>query len=273
MDLQQIDIYQVDAFTMNIFGGNPAAVCVLQQWLPTPVLQQIAAENFLPETAFFIPGKTATDFELRWFTPEIEMDLCGHATLATAHVLFHHIGVPGNNITFSSNSGVLPVSKKGAILTLDFPSRPPEPATLPSVFLEGLGVTPTAVFKSRDYVVLYEHESIIRQLQPNPALIHQLNIDPGGIVVTAPGESVDFVSRFFTPQASIFEDPVTGSAHCSLIPFWSKRLNKTTLTAQQLSARIGELYCTDQGDRVLIGGACKTYLVGKIFVPTHHFAG
>ncbi|MBS0032183.1 PhzF family phenazine biosynthesis protein [Chitinophaga sp. 22321] len=264
--MPHIPIYQVDAFTDEIFHGNPAAVCQLAAWLPTDVLQQIAAENFLPETAFFIPTGQSGHYELRWFTPEIEMDLCGHATLATAHVLFNHLGWDMHQLCFHTQSGPLIVSKNNQLLTLDFPSRPPVPATLPPEILKGMGVYPMEVFKARDYILVYQNEDIVRNLRPDRAVLDQINLDPGGIIATAKGEKVDFVSRFFTPQASIFEDPVTGSAHCSLIPFWSGLLDKKEMTALQVSPRTGKLYCEDAGDRVLIGGHCKTYLEGNIFV-------
>ncbi|PSL46407.1 PhzF family phenazine biosynthesis protein [Chitinophaga niastensis] len=265
--MQHIPIYQVDAFTDTLFHGNPAAVCLLEAWLPTPVLQQIAAENYLPETAFFIPTNKAGHYDLRWFTPEIEMDLCGHATMAAAHVLFYHLGWDMHSITFHTQSGPLNVTKNNDILTLDFPSRPPEEAILPPVILKGIDVYPLSVYKARDYILVYQSEDIIRNMVPNQAIINQVNLDPGGIIVTAKGNEVDFVSRYFTPQASIFEDPVTGSSHCSLIPFWSKQLGKKEMVALQVSPRTGKLYCQDAGDRVLIGGTCKTYLEGKIFVP------
>ncbi|MFX1704703.1 PhzF family phenazine biosynthesis protein [Chitinophaga sp. CC14] len=265
--MPHIPIYQVDAFTHELFGGNPAAVCLLEAWLPTDILRKIAAENFLPETAFFIPSGQQGHYELRWFTPEIEMDLCGHATLACAHVLFNHLGWDMHQITFHTQSGALTVSKNNDLLTLNFPSRPAVPASLPTEILKGIGVYPMEVLKARDYILVYHDEEIVRNLQPDKAILDQINLDPGGIIVTAKGKHVDFVSRFFTPQASIFEDPVTGSAHCSLIPFWSQQLDKKEMIALQVSPRTGKLYCVDAGDRVLIGGTCKTYLEGNIFVP------
>ncbi|MBO9731970.1 MAG: PhzF family phenazine biosynthesis protein [Chitinophaga sp.] len=265
--MPHIPIYQVDAFTDELFHGNPAAVCQLETWLPTDILQKIAAENFLPETAFFIPAAQSGHYELRWFTPEIEMDLCGHATLATAHVLFNHLGWDFHQITFHTQSGPLTVSKNNQLLTLNFPARPATAASLPPEILKGIGVYPMEVLKARDYILVYHDENIIRQLQPDKSILDQINLDPGGIIVTAKGKDVDFVSRYFTPQASILEDPVTGSAHCSLIPFWSAQLDKKEMIALQVSPRTGKLYCVDAGDRVLIGGHCKTYLEGNIFVP------
>jgi predicted PhzF superfamily epimerase YddE/YHI9 len=194
------------------------------------------------------------------------MDLCGHATLATAHVLFNHLGWDMHQLTFHTQSGPLLVSKNKDLLTLNFPSRPAVPASLPPEILKGMGVYPMEVLKARDYILVYHDEEIVRNLQPDKAILDQINLDPGGIIITAKGKEVDFVSRFFTPQASIFEDPVTGSAHCSLIPFWSAQLDKKEMVALQVSARTGKLYCVDAGDRVLIGGHCKTYLEGNIFV-------
>ncbi|PRY11297.1 PhzF family phenazine biosynthesis protein [Pontibacter ummariensis] len=259
-----LSIYQVDAFTDRIFGGNPACVVPLKKWLPDETLLAIAKENAVAETAFFIQHDKHVD--LRWFTPEIEMDLCGHATLASAHVLFQHLQYPATNIAFHTQSGVLTVTKEGDYLSLDFPSRAPQVSTLPSEIAEGLNIQPQEVHKARDYVLVYKSEEEIRNLQPDRSKIDRVNLDPGGIIVTAQGDTVDFVSRFFTPQASVFEDPVTGSAHCSLIPFWAKRLGKTALEALQLSDRIGKLTCTDAGDRVYIKGQARTYLVGQIQV-------
>jgi len=259
-------LYHIDAFTQNPFGGNPAAVCHLEQWLSDDQLQAIASENFLPETAFFIALNNHGYYQIRWFTPDIEMDLCGHATLATAHVIFNHLNFEGKNITFQSASGTLHVSKEGDFLTLDFPSRIPEKVNLPEIIAEGIGIKPLEVYKSRDYVLIYDCEQTIRDINPNQQILNQINLDPGGIIVTAKGNNVDFVSRFFTPQASIFEDPVTGSAHCSLIPFWSTRLGKQELTAIQLSKREGYLKCVNSGSRVKISGRCCTFSIGQILM-------
>ena len=260
----QIPIFQIDAFTDKTFGGNPAAVCPLEFWLPDDIMQKIALENSVAETAFFIPVKDG--FEIRWFTPEIEMDLCGHATLATAHVITKHLNLPLSYIKFYSKSGVLSVTIEAELINLDFPSRRPEPSHAPQIILDGIGVKPIEVLKSRDYMLVFESEETIRHLQPKQNLLNEINLDPGGIIVTAPGHEVDFVSRFFTPQASIFEDPVTGSAHCSLIPYWSKKLGKNSLLALQLSPRVGRLSCKDLGERVLISGKAVTYLVGSIVI-------
>ena len=260
----QLSIFQVDAFTDKVFGGNPAAVCPLEQWLPDDVMQRIAMENSVAETAFFIPLNDG--FEIRWFTPEIEMDLCGHATLAAAHVIARHLIPSLSALKFHSKSGILMVTIENNLLTLDFPSRKPEPSDVPQIILEAIQVKPVETLKSRDYVLVFENEEIIRQLKPKQNILDQINLDPGGVAVTAPGKEVDFVSRYFTPQASIFEDPVTGSAHCSLIPYWSERLGKESMLALQLSSRVGKLFCKNAGDRVLISGEAVTYLEGLVTI-------
>jgi PhzF family phenazine biosynthesis protein len=263
--MHSIPIFQVDAFTEQLFGGNPAAVCPLEFWLPDEVLLQIAQENNLAETAFFITQEDS--FQLRWFTPEIEMDLCGHATLATAHVIFEHLNYSKPVINFQTASGLLQVERKAELLQMAFPARPPEQSSLPEIIQRGIGAAPKEVLKARDYVLVYESEADVLAIQPDRSILDQINIDPGGIIVTAPGERADFVSRFFTPQAVIFEDPVTGSAHCSLIPYWSKRLGKNHLYAEQLSSRKGILYCENRGEKVLISGRALTYLKGAIYYP------
>jgi PhzF family phenazine biosynthesis protein len=225
-------------------------------------MQKIAMENCVAETAFFIPH--GPGFHIRWFTPEFEIDLCGHATLATAHVLIRHLNHKNPKIKFQSKSGELFVTAEGDLLTLDFPSRMPFPVEAPQIILDGIKEKPLEVLKSRDYFLVYEDEEQIRRIQPDVGLLNQINIDPGGIIVTAPGRDVDFVSRFFTPQASVFEDPVTGSAHCSLIPYWAQKLQNDTLTALQISPRVGKLFCKQAGDRVLISGKAITYLEGLI---------
>ncbi len=258
----KLPIYQVDAFTDKIFGGNPAAVCPLETWLPDNIMQQIALENSVAETAFFIP--VSDGFEIRWFTPEIEMDLCGHATLATAHVLSKHLNTPLTSLKFHSKSGVLTVTIENELLTLDFPSRKPEPCNVPQIISDAIEEKPVEVLKSRDYLLVFENEEIIRNMKPDQTILNQINLDPGGVIVTAQGNEVDFVSRFFTPQATIFEDPVTGSAHCSLIPYWSEKLGKDSLLALQISPRTGKLFCKNSGERVLISGEAVTYLEGEI---------
>jgi len=259
-----IPIYQVDAFSDKLFGGNPAAICPLKEWLPAPQMQKIAAENNLAETAFFIPqGK---DFELRWFTPESEVDLCGHATLATAHILFTQLNFEGDAIHFHTlKAGTLTVSRKGDLYTLDFPSRAPQNCEVPEGLIEALGgKKPLEILRSRDYFIVYESEADVLALEPNFAALSR--IESLGFVVTAPGENSDFVSRFFAPSAGIDEDPVTGSSHCNLIPYWADRLGKFKLHAYQVSARRGELWCEHRGDRVLMSGKAVTYLIGAIYL-------
>ena len=260
----KLELYQIDAFTNQIFGGNPACVVPLQEWLPDAVLLQIAKENAVAETAFFIPKDN--QFQLRWFTPDIEMDLCGHATLATAHALKTILNHKENNIVFETLSGDLTVTVEGELYTLDFPSRMPIPAELPQIISQSLSIQPKEVLKSRDYVLVFESEEDIKNIHINRSIIDQINLDPGGLIITAKGENSDFVSRFFTPQSTHFEDPVTGSAHCSLIPYWAKELNKTNLEAFQLSDRVGHLYCEYHGKRVKISGQAKTYSVGHFWI-------
>lgn len=260
----KLPIFQVDAFTGKVFGGNPAAVCPLEQWLSDDVMQRIAIENSVAETAFFI--QVDQGFEIRWFTPEIEMDLCGHATLATAHVIARHLNFSLPFIQFQSKSGELTVAVEEELLTLNLPSRKPEPSEASQVILDAIQHKPVEILKSRDYVLVFEDEEMIRHLEPNQRILDQINLDPGGVVVTAKGEEVDFVSRFFTPQASIFEDSVTGSAHCSLIPYWSEKLGKDSMVALQLSSRGGKLFCKNVGERVLISGEAVTYLEGHIII-------
>ena len=256
----KLNFYQIDAFTEHIFSGNPACVVPLEEWLPDAVLLKITQENAVAETAFFVPA--GDKFHLRWFTPEIEMDLCGHATLATAHVITTILGYSKPAIVFTTLSGDLEVTVAEGLYTLDFPSRMPEAAVLPELITQALSIQPSKVLKSRDYVLVYDNEADIRAIQINRNLLDQVNLDPGGIVVTAKGADSDFVSRFFTPQASILEDPVTGSAHCSLIPYWAAVLGKKEMTAFQLSERGGQLFCVDAGERVLISGHAKTYASG-----------
>lgn len=260
----ELPLYQVDAFTDRLFAGNPAAVCLMKEWLPTDQMLQIAQENNLAETAFCLA--TPVGYAIKWFTPEIEMDLCGHATLATAHVLFQYYHPELDLLRFQSNSGELRVYRTDTRYQLDFPARKPMPAELPEIILRGMGLPPKEVLRARDYVLIYESQEQVESIQPDQALLNTINIDPGGIIVTAPGREVDFVSRFFTPQASIFEDPVTGSAHCSLIPFWSERLGKKELVAHQVSSRGGVLYVENTGERVKIGGHAITYLKGVIYL-------
>ncbi len=262
-----IDIYQIDAFTNHLFGGNPAAVCPLKEWLPDELLLNIAKENNLAETAYFVQ-QSEDRYHLRWFTPEIEIDLCGHATLASAFVIFNELNFKGDEVHFDSMSGPLSVKKIGDQLELNFPSRPPIPAGLPEGIRDGFNLAPLEVWKARDYVLVYENEEDIKAIRPDLSVLNQVNMDPGGIIVTAKSsrEGVDFVSRFFTPQAAVFEDPVTGSAHCTLVPFWAERLNKSTFQAEQLSERRGELSCELKGERVAIRGSVVKYLQGTIAI-------
>ena len=259
-----LDLYQVDAFTNSIFEGNPACIVPLPSWLPDETLLKITQENAVAETAFFVAKENK--FHLRWFTPEIEMDLCGHATLATAHCLKTILKYPSNNIVFETASGDLTVTVQDDFYFLNFPSRMPVPAALPELIEKSLNIPPKAVYKSRDYVLVYDTEQDIKNIKINRQIFDQINLGTGGVIVTSKGTSCDFVSRFFTPQASILEDPVTGSAHCSLIPFWAKKLDKKELSAMQLSKRKGILNCTEKNDRVIISGQAKTYSIGKLWI-------
>jgi predicted PhzF superfamily epimerase YddE/YHI9 len=257
-----IPYYQVDAFTGNLFAGNPAGVAILVEWLTDEVMQSIAAENNLAETAFVVPRGDC--FDLRWFTPEIEMDLCGHATLAAAHVLFEHLGYRSVSVEFQTRSGLLAVTRTESLLTLDFPSRPAAACEMPDGLVEGLGAKPLEVFKARDYLAVFEREADVRALQPRMDVLAKLPCL--GVIATAPGDTCDFVSRFFAPGAGVPEDPVTGSAHCTLIPYWSGRLNRYQLRALQVSKRGGELYCAERGERVGISGRAITYSTGFLHV-------
>ncbi|MCG8579114.1 MAG: PhzF family phenazine biosynthesis protein [Bacteroidales bacterium] len=260
----KLPIYQIDAFTEEIYGGNPACVVPLQDWLPDEVLLKIAKENAVAETAFFVREKNS--IHLRWFTPDLEMDLCGHATLATAYVLKVHMDYEPDIMVFDTLSGELKVECHADLMTLDFPSREPIRADLPKTIKDAISTQPDAVLVARDYVLVYPSESMVDNLQIDRHTFDQIDLGTGGVIATARGNQSDFVSRFFTPQATILEDPVTGSAHCSLIPYWSKQLNKSDMTAIQLSDRRGTLYCQDKGDRVLISGKARTFMVGHIWV-------
>jgi PhzF family phenazine biosynthesis protein len=255
----KLPYFVVDAFAEKPFCGNPAGVCLLTKWLSDAAMQNIAAENNLSETAFLVPR--GGDYELRWFTPTIEIDLCGHATLASAFILFSETGLAGNVVRFHSRSGVLSVTREQEILTLDFPSRPPAAASVPQTLLEGLVAKPVEVLKARDYFAIYETEDEVRSLQPDFAKLLMLDAK---VIVTAQGTDCDFVSRFFAPTAGVNEDPVTGSAHCTLIPYWSQRLCKKKMFARQVSRRGGELFCELAGERVLIGGKAVLYSRGQI---------
>lgn len=258
----KIKLYQVDAFAKRVFEGNPAAICPLEQWPEDRLLQSIAGENYLPETAFFIP--TEAGYHIRWFTPKAEVDLCGHATLAAAFVLYEHLGYKGDTISFQSKSGDLSVSRKGRRLVMNFPAQPPLDCPAPDALVEGLGRRPLEVLRSDDYLAVYEKEDDIRAISPDFEKLTE--IDLRGVIVTAKGRSVDFVSRFFAPKLGIKEDPVTGSAHCELTPYWSPRLGKKSLKARQLSERGGDLHCEMSGDRVLISGTAVSYMEAEITV-------
>ena len=259
----KLNLYQIDAFTDKIFEGNPACVVPLDNWLEDNMLLKIAKENAVAETAFFVVK--GDRIHLRWFTPDIEMDLCGHATLATSHCLKTILGYKKDRIIFETLSGDLTVFVENSLYTMDFPSRMPTVDKLPEVIEQSLNIKPKEVLKSRDYVLVYDSETEIRNIAIDRQLFDKINLGAGGVIVTAKGDNSDFVSRFFTPQASILEDPVTGSAHCSLIPFWANRLNKTMLTAYQVSERSGKLICEYKGDRVLISGQAKTYSIGNLW--------
>ena len=277
----ELELYQIDAFCKELFSGNPAAVCPLAAWPADALMQQIAAENNLSETAFYVPETAqaetihaeATDpkgshFHIRWFTPTIEVDLCGHATLATAHVLYNHKGFTGDTLKFASRSGELKVKKAGDLLTLDFPADTLTPIPVTDNMSRWFGKRPEEAYKGKtDYMLVFAHEADIAGIQPNLAVIEKLT-EARGVIATAPGNSIDFVSRFFGPQSGVPEDPVTGSAHTTLTPYWSKRLGKNVLIAQQLSARKGYLQCKNAGDRIEISGQAKTYLIGQLRLPT-----
>ncbi|HLJ14551.1 MAG TPA: PhzF family phenazine biosynthesis protein [Bryobacteraceae bacterium] len=256
----RIPLYQLDAFTSRLFAGNPAAVCPLEQWLPDKTLQAIAAENNLSETAFFIAG--GDRYHLRWFTPTVEVDLCGHATLATASLILNLLEPARDHVKFVTKSGELTVRRDGDLLALDFPARPAGPCNLDPNLVKALGIPPETVLAARDYLVVYETEEQIRALRPDLQLLSE--IDRFAVIVTAPGQTADFVSRFFAPGKGVPEDPVTGSAHCTLVPYWAQRLAKNRLHALQLSARGGELWCENLGARVQMSGRAVLYLEGFI---------
>jgi predicted PhzF superfamily epimerase YddE/YHI9 len=258
----KIDIYQIDAFARRAFEGNPAAVCPLSSWLPDQLMQSIAAENNLSETAFFVPE--GSDYSIRWFTPVAEVDLCGHATLASAWVLFNCLGFEGDRVRFNSKSGPLAVSRDGDGLVMDFPSHPPRPCATPVEILEAFDATPVECLQHDDYLVIFDDKKAV--LQADPKIDILAGLDSRGVIISAPSDEYDFVSRFFAPSVGIPEDPVTGSAHTQLTPYWAGRLGKQHLHAKQVSARGGELNCTLQGDRVLIAGHAVKYLQGVLEV-------
>ena len=269
-----IPYFHVDAFTQTPFAGNPAGVCPLEAPLPPELMQRIAAENNLAETAFIVPRPgAAAEYDIRWFTPAVEIDLCGHATLASAHVLFNHQGLAGSEVTFHSQSGPLRVTRAAdSRLVLDFPARPPhELEAHPTGLTDGLRATPLHVLAARDLLVVFGTEAEVRALRPD--FTRLLALEYVGIIATAPGTGeVDFVSRFFGPRVGVNEDPVTGSAHSTLIPYWAGRLGKTELRARQISARGGDLWCRLRGERVDIGGYAVTYAVGELLVSSNAVA-
>lgn len=264
----EIPYWQVDAFAARPFAGNPAGVCLLEAFPPDRLMAEIAAENRLSETAFLVRlgGGEEADLHLRWFTPSgDEVELCGHATLASAHVVLEEIGAPMDRVRFRTRSGVLTVSREGRRLEMDFPGRPAEPCDPPPELARGLGVEPVAAAASMDYLAELEDEDAVRGLDPDMGTLEQL--DRRGVIATAPGEDVDFVSRFFAPKLGVPEDPVTGSAHCTLTPYWSDRLGRDRMRARQVSRRGGEVWCVARGDRVTLGGTAARYLEGVISVP------
>lgn len=255
----RIPVYQVDAFASRVFAGNPAAICPLEQWLPDHQMQAIAAENNLSETAFFV--RNGDGYGLRWFTPKVEVDLCGHATLASAFVILNRLA-PGNSVRFETKSGTLVVTRDGDLLSMDFPSRPPAECAVHPQLLAALGGQPETVLGARDYLVVYGSEDEVRALDPDMEMLKR--IDRFAVIATAPGQDADFVSRFFAPAKGVPEDPVTGSAHTTLIPYWSKRLGNKKLHAYQVSPRGGELWCEDRGERVTMSGMAVQFLEGTI---------
>jgi predicted PhzF superfamily epimerase YddE/YHI9 len=260
----KLPFYWVDAFTDKVASGNPAGVVPVQAWPADAVMQMIAFENGLAETAFFV--RSGTDrYHLRWFTPAAEIDLCGHATLATGHVLFNELGQTGDLVTFDTHSGPLTVRRREqGLLELDFPARPAAAMPTPPGILRGLGATPGFVGKARDYLCVFDTEEQVRALRPDMAELAAL--DALGIIATAPGRECDFVSRFFAPRVGVPEDPVTGSSHCTLVPYWARRLGKNKLHARQVSPRGGELICALVGERVLMAGRAVSYLRGEISI-------
>ena len=259
----KLTIYKVDAFAEKAFEGNPAAVVPLQEWLPDSLMQQIAMENNLSETSFFVPVESG--FHIRWFTPKAEVKLCGHATLATAHVLFKHLGFTGNEIRFDSLSGTLKVTRENELIVLDFPALTATETEIPESVAKAFHIAPKACLKGRDdYMLVFENEQEILSLQPD---FQQLvNAQTRGVICTSKSENYDFVSRFFAPAVGVNDDPVTGSAHTMLIPFWAEKLGKIELLAKQVSARGGILHCKLAGDRVKIGGKAVTFFAGEIIL-------
>lgn len=256
----KINVYQVDAFANKAFEGNPAAICPLSEWLPDQLMQDIASENNLSETAFFVPNDDG--YGLRWFTPSTEVDLCGHATLAAAHVLFEELGFEGEEIRFNTKSGSLSVSRVDGRLHMDFPAQVPQPCELPPQLVEAFGITPQDCLKFADIIAVLPSEDLVHDAAPDMALLEQLECR--GIIITAEAEDYDFVARWFGPRTGIKEDPVTGSAFTQLVPYWADRLGKTSFEAKQVSQRGGEVSCELRGERVVIAGKAVMYMRGVI---------
>lgn len=256
----KLTLYQIDAFASKVFEGNPAAICPLEAWLPDELMQSIAIENNLSETAFFV--QTDNGYHIRWFTPAHEVDLCGHATLASAYVIFDLLGYKQNTIAFESRSGVLTVKRENDWLEMDFPSQPPVKCDTPEQIVRAFTDTPIECLKSEDYIVVFEHEASVVNASPDFSLLSGLDLR--GVAITSTSGKYDFVTRFFAPKFGINEDPVTGSAFTQLIPYWSNRLNKQRLNAKQVSSRGGEVGCVYAGDRVQISGKAVKYMVGTI---------
>lgn len=260
----KIPFYKVDAFTGKAFSGNPAAVCMLDKWLRDDLLQNIAAENNLSETAFLV-FKSKGQYELRWFTPKVEIDLCGHATLASAYVIFSFIDTSLSSASFQTASGPLIVKRSKDLMIMDFPARKPVPTQASAIISQALGAEPIEVLKSRDLLAVFTNEDIIRNMAPNFEKLKVIK-DTFAVIVTAPGKKSDFVCRFFAPNAGINEDPVTGSAHSTLVPYWANRLKKSSLHSLQLSKRGGELFCENSSERVKISGSAVLFAKGEIIV-------
>lgn len=260
----KLPIYQIDAFANKPFEGNPAAICPLQSWLPDKVMQSIAEENNLSETAFFVPTKNG--FHIRWFTPVAEVDLCGHATLASAYVIFTFLGFEENTINFESKSGLLKVVKNESLLVLDFPSQPPIPCKIPDEIISAFKCQPVECLKSEDYIVVFRDEDEVNSAQPDFGALSRLDLR--GVAITSKSTKYDFVARFFAPKFGINEDPVTGSAYTQLVPYWSNILGITKLHAKQVSSRGGEVLCEVIGNRVNIAGKAVKYLAGEIEIKT-----
>ena len=253
----KLKVYHVNAFTNQLTGGNPACVIRLDKWLPDSTMLAIAKENAVAETAFFV--ELEDHIHLRWFTADIEMDLCGHATLATAHCLYTHMEYKKNTIHFETLSGRLMVRCEDGFYHMELPTRAGVPAVLPDTIAKALNILPIEVYKSRDYLLVYASQTDIESIEIERSIFDKINLDPGGVIVTAPGNTHDFVSRYFTPQATILEDPVTGSAHCTLIPYWSKKLQKKEMNALQLSKRGGQIGCVYNKNKVSVSGSAITY--------------